>query len=362
MLKRVYVAISLMAITLLLTGCQYFGFSFPTEGTGANPRGVVYSVATQLDLRTAPSYNDGEYTVIDGLHNGDEVEILGVDGLFYKVRHDGQTGYSTARYIQTEYPLGVVFNVVTCLNLRRSASSNEADVVGSINNGQIIEITGLSENGYKQIRYDQEFYWVTAQYVRQVDALTTEPPTEKVSSTEPATEKVPATEPVTEVVETTESAGTWVYLSHAETDSYRTATDNSMHNLQLAALNLEGLVIQPNEEFSWIAVMGACTQEKGYRIARIIVGDGYEDGYGGGVCQISTTINWAIMNAGIPTIRVPHGIPSLYVPDPMYEATVSAPAGVDFKFTNTMSKPIRLVFETEGSYCRCEVQIFTMNN
>lgn len=68
--------------------------------------------------------------------------------------------------------------------------------------------------------------------------------------------------------------------------------ENRAFNIGEAVRRLQGVVIQPGEKFSFNQYCGPYTEENGYKLAKNISDDGY--GFGGGVCQVSTTIFIAI--------------------------------------------------------------------
>lgn len=67
---------------------------------------------------------------------------------------------------------------------------------------------------------------------------------------------------------------------------------NRDFNIELAVERLQGVTIQPGEKFSFNALCGPYKKSNGYAYAKNVSQDGY--GYGGGVCQVSTTIFCAI--------------------------------------------------------------------
>lgn len=76
--------------------------------------------------------------------------------------------------------------------------------------------------------------------------------------------------------------------------------------------------------------------EHGYELAPIIVGNTVVPGYGGGICQVSTTLYNAVRQAGLEIVeRYPHSLPVDYVPSGM-DATVSN--HLDFKFRNNTER------------------------
>jgi len=121
------------------------------------------------------------------------------------------------------------------------------------------------------------------------------------------------------------------------------------HNIRLAATKFDGVVVPPDETFSFNHYLGAVTAEAGYDESYITAGEQLEMGVGGGICQVSTTAFRAAFWGGYPiTERWYHGQRVGY-----YElrgggvgmdATVYSPH-VDLKFVNDRSTP--LLIETE---------------
>lgn len=123
------------------------------------------------------------------------------------------------------------------------------------------------------------------------------------------------------------------------TTNFATSNYNRSTNINLAANAINGKVLMPGEEFSFNDVVGKRTPSKGYKEAHVIVGDKFIDDYGGGVCQVSTTLYNAVARANIPsTERSKHTIPSSYVALGM-DATVDY-GNLDYKFKNTLKYPI----------------------
>lgn len=112
-------------------------------------------------------------------------------------------------------------------------------------------------------------------------------------------------------------------------------------NLSIACKKLNGYVIAPGEIFSYNKVLGKRTSENGYKEAAVYVAGGVENGLGGGICQISTTLYNAVVlaNLGIEE-RHNHSYTTTYS-DPGRDATVSYGV-LDFKFKNTRKYPVKL--------------------
>jgi len=132
------------------------------------------------------------------------------------------------------------------------------------------------------------------------------------------------------------------------------SSENRNFNMARAANYLNGLIIRPEGEFAWYTtdtregIVGPASKENGYKIATVISGGKYVDGYGGGVCQVSTALYNCINKLGIePTEHHHHSLQSSYVEEGM-DATVSYP-NKNFVFTNTKDYTILLEAYTDGS-------------
>lgn len=119
------------------------------------------------------------------------------------------------------------------------------------------------------------------------------------------------------------------------------STGNRKHNVSLALEKLNGMRVEPNQTVSFNDVTGPHSQENGYKSAIIILNGQYTDGMGGGVCQASTTLYNALVEAGLQIDRVQkHTLPVKYVPLAL-DAMVSASS--DLVFTNNLDHAITIL-------------------
>ncbi|PWK09572.1 VanW family protein [Tumebacillus permanentifrigoris] len=121
-----------------------------------------------------------------------------------------------------------------------------------------------------------------------------------------------------------------------------------VQNIVLASHKLNGKVLLPGEQLSFNDVLGDSNDPgAGWQLATVIVGKKYENGYGGGICQVSTTLYNSVLHAGLKvTERYTHSLPVGYV-EPGQDATVSYPE-LDFKFVNSTAAPVRLQTTVNG--------------
>ncbi|MBI2641396.1 VanW family protein [Candidatus Roizmanbacteria bacterium] len=121
-----------------------------------------------------------------------------------------------------------------------------------------------------------------------------------------------------------------------------------IHNIILATSKFHGVLIPKDKVFSFNEIVGDISSLTGYKQAYIIKAGKTVLGDGGGVCQVSTTLFRAALNAGLPIIeRTPHAYRVGYYENdskPGFDATVYAPS-VDLKIKN--DSPASLLVQTE---------------
>ena len=127
-----------------------------------------------------------------------------------------------------------------------------------------------------------------------------------------------------------------------------------VHNVKLAAQKVNGIVLLPGQEFSFGANVEPVTFAGGYQAATIFIDGETSQGVGGGICQISSTLYWAQLRAGIlATQRRGHSLPVGYVPLGL-DATY-ATGGIDYRFANTLDYPIYISAYTNGNVLTIEL-------
>lgn len=110
-----------------------------------------------------------------------------------------------------------------------------------------------------------------------------------------------------------------------------------IHNIDLASSKLHGILVAPGETFSMVEALGEVSATTGYKQAYIIQDGQTILGAGGGVCQVSTTLFRAVINAGLEVVeRHPHAYRVGYYEQDKsagFDATVFIPS-TDLKFKN----------------------------
>lgn len=113
-------------------------------------------------------------------------------------------------------------------------------------------------------------------------------------------------------------------------------------NIEIAVQRINGIVLQPREGFSFSNAILSRTPPNGYVMAPAI--GRYE--YGGGICQVSSTLYAAMCHALLPaTERHPHSSNVSYLPTGL-DATISE-GYKDLKFINPYQEPLTILAETD---------------
>lgn len=136
--------------------------------------------------------------------------------------------------------------------------------------------------------------------------------------------------------------------------SYGSSSRNRINNIVTAAEAINHHVLLPGEVFSFNKTVGPRTEDSGFMAAPVIINGEMEQGLGGGICQVSTTLYNAVLFSGLNIVtRNHHSIPSHYVA-PGLDATVSY-GSLDFRFRNSSDAPV--VIETQSQGRRLLVRI-----
>ncbi len=119
--------------------------------------------------------------------------------------------------------------------------------------------------------------------------------------------------------------------------NFRGSISSRIHNINLAASRLNGVLIAPGATFSFTNTLGDISALTGYKQAYVIQGNQTVLGDGGGVCQVSTTFFRAALAAGLPIVeRHAHSYRVGYYEQgspPGIDATIYYPS-VDIKIRN----------------------------
>lgn len=116
--------------------------------------------------------------------------------------------------------------------------------------------------------------------------------------------------------------------------NFRGSSQNRIRNIEVGAEKLNGLLIAPGEEFATMENLTPIDADSGYLPELVIKGNKTIPEYGGGLCQIGTTIYRAALHSGLQiTQRRPHSYRVSYYEPAGMDATIYDP-WPDMKFIN----------------------------
>lgn len=155
------------------------------------------------------------------------------------------------------------------------------------------------------------------------------------------------------VAEIVEPRGTKEELSRIQdllgsyNTNYSSSTANRCENISIAANMINGTVLYPGEEFSVYKAISPLDASGGYKLAGAYENGQTVESYGGGVCQVSTTLyNTVILSELEVTERSNHSMIVTYV-KPSMDAAIAGDYK-DLKFVNNQDSPIYIEGYTSG--------------
>lgn len=132
------------------------------------------------------------------------------------------------------------------------------------------------------------------------------------------------------------------------TTAYKSSSEARCGNIDAAVAKINGTVLLPGERFSCLEHMVPFTAENGYFPAGSYLNGKLVDSFGGGVCQVSTTLYNAVLLAELEiNQRNNHGLTVGYV-QLSSDAAIAESSGMDFVFTNNTKAPVYVEGFTEN--------------
>ncbi|OQA52440.1 MAG: Vancomycin B-type resistance protein VanW [candidate division WS2 bacterium ADurb.Bin280] len=138
-------------------------------------------------------------------------------------------------------------------------------------------------------------------------------------------------------------------LIGSATTTFTGSSSNRVHNVKTGVQAVSGVLLKPGEEFSTTGRLGRVDASTGYLQEMVIKEDKTVPEFGGGLCQVSTTLFRAAMNSGLKiTERHNHSYRVSYYEPPIgMDATIYTPSP-DLKFVNNTPSYILIQGRVEG--------------
>ncbi len=236
------------------------------------------------------------------------------------ISREGLTDIRTVNPANTP-PFGVEFNhfiaSVGAIDAPVTSLPGGGDLLITLHRGARISFIGF-ENGYGKVIFHRVYGYVDSRLLKEI----------------------------TPVYERPEAAGADAPIA-SYTSFYKITTDqsnlNRMVNIAVACRLLEQMRLPPKGNLNFNRDIGPYTPERGYLRAGVLTKEGTRQGYGGGTCQVSSTLYNVVLQ--LPDIfilqRSAHG----------YQGVSYLPIGVDaavgnnqqnFRFRNDYAFPLRI--------------------
>ncbi len=136
-------------------------------------------------------------------------------------------------------------------------------------------------------------------------------------------------------------------LAKGETD-FTGSPKFRIHNINTGSKKFTNILIKPGGEFSFNKWLGTVDDTTGYLPELVIKNGTLIPEFGGGLCQVSTTLFRAVAASGLPIIeRHAHSIPVHYYNPQGFDATIY-PGSADFRFKNDTGSYILIESEVKG--------------
>lgn len=140
-------------------------------------------------------------------------------------------------------------------------------------------------------------------------------------------------------------------LASSFSTSFATSGAARRSNIKTATNAINSTIIKAGQTISFNDITGERSEKNGYQQAKIIVGGMYTEGFGGGVCQVSTTLYNACLLAGLDIAEVHnHSLPASYV-SPCFDAMVNSGTS-DLKITNNTGSDVIIAAACIGDSCK----------
>ena len=130
------------------------------------------------------------------------------------------------------------------------------------------------------------------------------------------------------------------------TTGYKSSSAARVANVRTGCGHLNGITLYPGEQCSVLEMITPFSTANGYELAGSYLNGQVVESLGGGICQVSTTLYNAILQAELQVDeRKNHSMIVTYV-DPSADAAIAESGGKDFKFTNNKEYPIYIEGKT----------------
>ena len=121
-------------------------------------------------------------------------------------------------------------------------------------------------------------------------------------------------------------------------------TPNRVDNIALTCSKINGIIVKQGETFSFCNTVGKVSSDTGYKEADVLDAEGKPfKGYGGGNCQVSSTLYNAVLEIqNLEIVERHEHSKRVYYVEKDKDAAVDSSSNLDFKFKNNSENDIKI--------------------
>lgn len=298
-----------------------------------------------INLKTHSKYPEVKASDLSPLE-GEAKKIISSDGLTLNYKDPNQDTATTTWKIKPEKLVNWLSVIKEGKNLKLSLDQTKITDYLSLNASPTIDLEAVRPRF--EIKDGKVVSWQTGAKGRQLDIASS---TAKISEAFLAGQKE-INLIVKEIVSETLASGETLNIKEiigTGHSNFKGSSANRIKNIKTGASAVSGMLIAPGEEFSLVSVLGDVDAENGYYQELVIKGDKTIKEYGGGLCQIGTTVFRAAIETGLPiTARRNHSYRVSYYEPAGMDAAVYIPEP-DVRFINDTANYILIQSRISGN-------------
>ncbi|WP_050614435.1 VanW family protein [Bacillus testis] len=348
-MKKIYMWIITATIVVLAAGGAIYGYIYKT----ANLYNDTFYPHVTVEGQDLTNKTKEEATkllaAVTAKHDLIKVNVKVGNQTFTTSLKNIGVQYDTKQKMDQAYSFGKNEGLLARYKLAKEKKGKEYHLTYTINENLLNKWVGNIEqkmkkapqnasisirNGFVSIKDDTKGYQINQDQLRQDLSAALQKNNKEDITVAAQLQQVPAKI-------TKETLTTVHNVIGSFTTNYTTGAKelNRNTNIKIAAETIDSYLLMPGESFSFNDFVGDTTADKGYKAAGTYEGGKVVESYGGGVCQVSTTLYNAIIKAGIiPNKRYNHSMTVGYVPVGQ-DAAIAFPYK-DLEFSNPYPFPV----------------------
>ncbi|MCL2811236.1 MAG: VanW family protein [Clostridia bacterium] len=315
-------------LSFLLLFCLLLGM-LPSAHASNEPFEPVYTarITVRSSLRTEPDENSRRVAT---LYKGDAVELDEIGEVWTLAQRAGNVGYvltASLRNVEVLSPYHGLPEGEEFFPYAATALA-PAKITGAIHGSLGEELQTIPKDAVIAVGMPDEDGGLLLPYMRTVGR---------------ADSKQFRLEPVVHIDDALPGDLIAVYATFFAADIERSLMAGRLHNIQKGVELFDGVVVLAGEQFSFNAIAAPYTKANGYERGPIInYTSDKKSGFGGGICQVTTTLYNALLQLNVHIVRwAPHSSRGIEYAPVGFDAAVGT-GNLDFIFENDLPYPVRM--------------------